>query len=541
MSTKRLILFLLLVPLFCLNDYSYGRQTMQLDWSVSTGEYDSEGCRFCPRRIQRNVIIDKDKNIYFIGNVNDFMTYQYYTKYSNSGELDYDVITHSYFDSGGPNENRGSEVDDHGNLYATGNVSGNPNYGTKHGMMNLKLDSEGNKAWMDIFPVDSLNTFHFGVNVHVIHDSLIAFTGRTFVWSNQGDSFAWGNPGDSFILYYDTNGNIVDLITLADMVGYSAEIISSESDQEGNLYLYIEKLESSERKLIKINPVNQKKWEINADSLSRYKIDEKSRLLIVNNDNQLVTVDDSGNTIELLSFEKPESGYYIFRDYSIEKMVYIRKENPHSIKQRHDLVVIESTGVTEIQTDSLGISTILMYDDYFLFEIRSNYYIYHENTIKNLHVLNAELPSFVSGIHECYSGALIKIDADSFFVTLTCNYPDAIPAWGIGSRNKFTIDPLGSFVNPEPPISIESFELRQNYPNPFNSETTISFDISSDTFVKLDIMNITGQNIMRVVDQNMTQGSYDFRVNLNNFSSGIYLYRLESNEGVKIRKMSLIK
>ncbi len=90
------------------------------------------------------------------------------------------------------------------------------------------------------------------------------------------------------------------------------------------------------------------------------------------------------------------------------------------------------------------------------------------------------------------------------------------------------------------------FKLSQNYPNPFNATTTIPFDIEIDSKIKLTIYNILGQKIQTLVDKNCEAGHYEIIWHgTNNYGnvvpSGIYLYKIETDEQSKMKKLIYLK
>jgi len=85
------------------------------------------------------------------------------------------------------------------------------------------------------------------------------------------------------------------------------------------------------------------------------------------------------------------------------------------------------------------------------------------------------------------------------------------------------------------------FYLEQNYPNPFNPVTQITFSIPEASQVTLDVFNIQGQLITNLVDENISAGMHQVSFDGSNLSSGMYLYRIQSNGQVKSRTMLLIK
>lgn len=87
----------------------------------------------------------------------------------------------------------------------------------------------------------------------------------------------------------------------------------------------------------------------------------------------------------------------------------------------------------------------------------------------------------------------------------------------------------------------ENFSLSQNYPNPFNPETKIKFQISNSSEVKLTVFDNAGREVAILVNQFLKAGNYEFNFNAKGLSSGIYFYRLSSENFSEIKKMILIK
>ncbi len=83
--------------------------------------------------------------------------------------------------------------------------------------------------------------------------------------------------------------------------------------------------------------------------------------------------------------------------------------------------------------------------------------------------------------------------------------------------------------------------LKQNYPNPFNPSTTIPVSISEFQKVKVDIYDITGRLVQSVFNGSLPSGNYALPVNLERYASGVYLYRLQTDDHVQIKRMTLVK
>ncbi len=91
-----------------------------------------------------------------------------------------------------------------------------------------------------------------------------------------------------------------------------------------------------------------------------------------------------------------------------------------------------------------------------------------------------------------------------------------------------------------------NFALSQNYPNPFNFETTISFNLSCNSTVKLDIYDSSGRFVKTLVDGNKKAGSYSVGWSSLNESdkpvkSGVYFYKLAADGYTKTKRMTLLK
>ena len=96
-------------------------------------------------------------------------------------------------------------------------------------------------------------------------------------------------------------------------------------------------------------------------------------------------------------------------------------------------------------------------------------------------------------------------------------------------------------VNKISSIIPDDYNLFQNYPNPFNSKTNIKFDIPKASNVKIIVYDNLGKVIEELVDKKLSAGSYEIDWNAIGFSSGIYFYRIETDDYVNTKKMVLMK
>jgi hypothetical protein len=92
------------------------------------------------------------------------------------------------------------------------------------------------------------------------------------------------------------------------------------------------------------------------------------------------------------------------------------------------------------------------------------------------------------------------------------------------------------------------YKLFQNYPNPFNPSTIIRFQIpkSKNGPVVLKVYDILGREVATLVNENLKPGTYEVPFSINQFSgnqqaSGVYFYRLTTQNFSDVKRMILIK
>jgi hypothetical protein len=86
----------------------------------------------------------------------------------------------------------------------------------------------------------------------------------------------------------------------------------------------------------------------------------------------------------------------------------------------------------------------------------------------------------------------------------------------------------------------------QNYPNPFNPSTTIAYALPTRAHVTIEILNVLGQAVRKLVDEDVAAGNHlvfwDGTTSSGHaVSSGVYFYRLIAGTNIATRKMLLLK
>ena len=84
-------------------------------------------------------------------------------------------------------------------------------------------------------------------------------------------------------------------------------------------------------------------------------------------------------------------------------------------------------------------------------------------------------------------------------------------------------------------------QLQQNYPNPFNPTTNIQFSVPNLSPVSISIYNVRGEFIEYLVNEVYKSGNYTMRLDAGDYFSGIYFYRLQTDNSILTRKFIIIK
>ena len=131
---------------------------------------------------------------------------------------------------------------------------------------------------------------------------------------------------------------------------------------------------------------------------------------------------------------------------------------------------------------------------------------------------------------------------DSLDILLDCFHglgTDRCDMGAYGGRNSGW--PTGIDDDDSNPTIPRQFLLHQNYPNPFNATTVIRYQLTTPTYVKLEIYNLFGQRLATLVDFRQQGGNRSVIWDASRFSSGVYFYRLTAGECTFTRKMVLSK
>ena len=153
-------------------------------------------------------------------------------------------------------------------------------------------------------------------------------------------------------------------------------------------------------------------------------------------------------------------------------------------------------------------------------------------TIPNIYLpLNNKL-SFIVNKGQLLSNIIVQDESNNVIQFQQAN-------WGVNSKILYlmTYPNLG-----QKHLSDDNVKIKcNNYPNPFKENTNITFTLNKNSYVKLDIFDIVGNNIENLLNNNLSKGDYQIKFNARNLKSGIYFYKLSVDNEKIVKKMIICK
>ncbi|MBN2103396.1 T9SS type A sorting domain-containing protein [bacterium] len=92
-------------------------------------------------------------------------------------------------------------------------------------------------------------------------------------------------------------------------------------------------------------------------------------------------------------------------------------------------------------------------------------------------------------------------------------------------------------LNPPIPKAINLM----NYPNPFNSQTTILFELTEPDEITMDIINLKGQTVERIIQTRMPEGKHKLSWEASKYPTGLYICRIIKENQLQSRKLIYIR
>lgn len=271
---------------------------------------------------------------------------------------------------------------------------------------------------------------------------------------------------------------------------------------------------------------------------------------------------DGGNTFEKIDIIRDSDSSYT--DKTVQEQIYhyrVRAEDANGKSAYSNM----ASGEPVFTNDYLGEIHLSMPENYSEFSIDSDpdqlLVFEWEQAESTLHV---DYTLLIDKTDEDFSNPLaeVKTDAENRTSFTVRDVINLLSRADIAFENKFqvkwtvkanskTVERWSSDVNVIELVknlnsnildeTDKETELSQNYPNPFNPVTTILFYLKDESDVSLDVYDLAGVRIATVNSGKKEAGYHSVTFDGSNLASGVYLYRLQTDNFLTTRKMVLIK
>jgi hypothetical protein len=79
-------------------------------------------------------------------------------------------------------------------------------------------------------------------------------------------------------------------------------------------------------------------------------------------------------------------------------------------------------------------------------------------------------------------------------------------------------------------------------PNPvYNGHASFTFDVPQDDIVKLDVIDMLGNSVSKVLEETRKRGTYKIDWDASKLTSGMYYIKLQTSGQIKTRQMVVVK
>lgn len=457
--------------------------------------------------IANSIAVDNSGNVYVTGQADagNFNSYDYATiKYNSSGIQQW---VQRYNGPGQGNDYAYSiAVDRSGNVYVTGWSWGK---GTNFDYATLKYNSSGILQWVQRYngPVNNRD----GANSMAIDDSGNVYVTGVSYKSGFGiyddyTTIKYNSAGDSiWVRRYNGPVNGYDYAYSIAVDGSSNVYVTGYSWGGGTNYDYA---------TLKYNSSGAQQWVQRYNGTGNREDYTKS-----------IAVDRLGNAyVTGVSYGSgTDSDYATIKYNSTGVQQWVQRYNgTGNSKDYARSMALDSSGNVYVTGWSVGIGTI-----------------YDYATIKYNTAGIQEWVQRYNGTENYFDGAnSIVVDVSgNVYVTGSSATGAPLPYYRYATIKYSQMVGIQPISNEIP----EEYNLFQNYPNPFNPNSKIKFQISKLSDVKLNVFDIRGREIIILVNEVLKPGTYEAEISGENYPSGIYFYRLQTEKYNQTLKMSLIK
>lgn len=148
---------------------------------------------------------------------------------------------------------------------------------------------------------------------------------------------------------------------------------------------------------------------------------------------------------------------------------------------------------------------------------------------------------YVDGIDTCVMRYLRLVFragvglTEAFQSTMITGWPNSSTHSKLRSSIIVGVETSASEGNPR------AYRLKQNFPNPFNATTTIPFEMLKEGHVRVVVFDALGRTVSVIASETFRPGAYVRRWQSGAAPSGVYFYRLETDNITETKPMILVK
>jgi len=449
-----------------------------------------------------SIAVDGSGNVYVTGvSVGSGTSWDYCTiKYNSAGVQQWVARYDGPGNSG--DYAYSNAVDGSGNVYVTGKSWGG--YGIGYDYCTIKYNSSGGLQWVARYngPGDSTD---------VAWSIALDGSGNVYV---TGSSYGSGTSFDYCTIKYNSSG-IQQWVARYNGPGNNDDRANSIAvDGSGNVYVTGYSIGSGANAdycTIKYNSAGIQQWVARYNGLGNWYDEAKS-----------IALDGSGNVYMTgYSIGSGSYDYCTIKYNSVGDTIWVRRYNgPGNGNDYAYSIAIDGSGSVYVTGRSYGSGTD---DDYCTIK-------YNSSGVQQW-VARYDGPG--NSIDYAYSNAVdgsgnVYVTGYSTGSGTVHDYCTIKYSQGVGIKKISTEIP-------------SSFSLSQNYPNPFNPITRIRFDLPKNVNVKLTIYDMLGREVETIVNEQLNAGSYEVSWDGTKYTSGVYYYRLQTEEFINTKSMILVK
>ncbi|RMF62117.1 MAG: T9SS C-terminal target domain-containing protein [Calditrichaeota bacterium] len=450
-----------------------------------------------------------------------------------------------------------------GNIYITGWCS-ESNF--QSDIVTLKYDSSGIIQWISIFNGNS-NDDDVPTALVIDDSENVYITGRSTAYNGFYDflTIKYNSEGvQQWTAYYNGPDNELDAARAIAIDSFGNVYVTGKSGLFYN--------QNYDFATIKYNADGMEEWVARYNGSADFEDIPKA-----------IAIDDSGNVYITGSSYEISSGEDIttikYSNSGAQSWI-AHYDSSYYFESPND-IVIDSAGNVYITGYSLGDFVTIKYNKNGIQEWVKKYDgIEHEQETAKAMVIDADQNVYVTGFTRDFDDAYPHMG--TFWDILTIKYnPQGLEQWVarydspdsledtpidikiddnanlyiVGYKGKYnylgmwdwtiitTIKYSQSLTDIESSNSNQIMEylLFPNYPNPFNSSTIFRYFLPKSSYVQNKVYNIIDEEIESLVNEYQPGGEYQVKWDASRLPSGIYLYRLITEQYIESRKLLLLK